>query len=373
MKIILTVFFLGVFITLKAENHVYIFQPFSKPEVPYFSEATNYQRRSFDPFLNMKVDSEELERFIYIRRGDETKAPILELHGKFLFIDGTNPKHIAWAQSHDPNVYKWVLVKSNQFELIKEKYLDKNSLFAVSLGSPEVFYDIYGALSVKCGVSCIPCKVVQEEKCLTLEEVPVTIPYREHAKNSPSRETPEDSFDSVEELLQPLLVSKLPILLQEVKGCVFDGVDIKPFIEAIIATVKTHPHKYSEINSVDVFKETLRADPVFLKHLNSYKEKALLSSRHSAGNSNAFEEILPILHPSVQGLKDFEEHLKGVENEETRKFFIETIIATVKASPKKYSQNFGSAPAFMEEVFHDHFYLNKVNDYIDKLQKDNRK
>lgn len=70
------------------------------------------------------------------------------LQSTLLFLDGSHPKHVAWAQSKGLKA-KWVLVKGKPIELMKAQ-------------KHPVYFDQQGVLSKKLNISEIPCEVMQE-------------------------------------------------------------------------------------------------------------------------------------------------------------------------------------------------------------------
>lgn len=90
-------------------------------------------------------------------RGDKVNS--LNYHSlkyKLLFIDGENPKHIAWAQKQAGDK-KIILVNGSAWQLIKQL----KTLF---------YFDQGGVITSKLGIKQVPAIAVQEEDYILVTE-----------------------------------------------------------------------------------------------------------------------------------------------------------------------------------------------------------
>ena len=96
-----------------------------------------------------------------IARKGEKVSPLanVQLSEGLLFFDGSNPKHVKWAESQIGE-FQWILVKGSPFELEEEK-------------KRPVYFDQGGALSEKFGLRSVPCRITQQEEKLLIEEIPL--------------------------------------------------------------------------------------------------------------------------------------------------------------------------------------------------------
>ena len=83
----------------------------------------------------------------------------MTLDSGLLFFDGSNPKHIKWADSQEGE-YKWILIAGDPLKLQEEK-------------NHPVFFDQGGMYSRKFQVERVPCRITQSGEVLLVEEIPV--------------------------------------------------------------------------------------------------------------------------------------------------------------------------------------------------------
>jgi len=97
---------------------------------------------------------------IIARKGDKVNPLAnFNLNEGLLFFDGSNPKHVEWAEVQAQE-FLWILVKGSPFELEEKK-------------ERPVYFDQGGALSEKFGIRSIPCRITQQGEKLFIEEIPL--------------------------------------------------------------------------------------------------------------------------------------------------------------------------------------------------------
>ena len=124
-------------------------------------EATEYRSRSFDPSIEVAADIKDTKGTIIASKGTRIN-PLDQLSVKdrpLLFLDGTNPKHIAWAKTQGSQA-KWILVKGSPLELVS---LER-----------QIFFDQGGFLTKHFHLTRIPCRIREQEDKLLIEEIPVS-------------------------------------------------------------------------------------------------------------------------------------------------------------------------------------------------------
>jgi len=109
-------------------------------------------------------DLKDHEGRVFQEKG--TMVNPLEMHSlkcPLLFVDGDDSQQVAWAirqhqaaeSLHKPKI---ILVQGSPFELSKKLNLP-------------IYFDQSGVLVKKLGISCVPARLYQQEKTLTIEEV----------------------------------------------------------------------------------------------------------------------------------------------------------------------------------------------------------
>jgi conjugal transfer pilus assembly protein TraW len=130
------------------------------PRPLHLPEAHTKRNFTYDPtyLLPETIKGENGE--IIARKGDKVN-PLAneELNEGLLFFDGSNPKHVKWAESQTRE-FLWILVKGSPLNLEEEK-------------ERPVYFDQGGALSEKFGFKSIPCRITQQEDKLLIEEIPL--------------------------------------------------------------------------------------------------------------------------------------------------------------------------------------------------------
>ncbi|MCB9092670.1 MAG: conjugal transfer protein TraW [Halobacteriovoraceae bacterium] len=129
-------------------------------KVSWINEATHYSSSFYDPSISLEEDILDAEGRVLFEKG--TKINPLDhvtLDSGLLFFDGSNPKHIKWADSQEGE-YKWILIAGDPLKLQEEK-------------NHPVFFDQGGMYSRKFQVERVPCRITQSGEVLLVEEIPV--------------------------------------------------------------------------------------------------------------------------------------------------------------------------------------------------------
>lgn len=126
------------------------------------SNAIQYRVFYYDPTFILKTDIEDENGGIIIKKGTSFN-PLKQfyLDNDFIFFDGTNASHIAWAKQQAPGSH-WILVKGSPLKLEE-------------IENRPVFFDQKGVLREKLGFENIPVRVSQEALKLKIEEIPVKL------------------------------------------------------------------------------------------------------------------------------------------------------------------------------------------------------
>jgi len=128
------------------------------PPVPNLQEAREYRAFYFDPIYTVQEEITDLKGNIIAEKGKliNPMEKIEHLQDLILF-DGTNPKHIEWAQSQEKA--KWILVKGSPLEIEEES-------------DHPVFFDQGGFICQKFAIEKIPTKISKKGSRLLIEEIP---------------------------------------------------------------------------------------------------------------------------------------------------------------------------------------------------------
>lgn len=128
------------------------------PKPLYLSEARIKRSFFFDPTYVVPETIKGSKGEIIARKGERINPlSSLELDEGLLFFDGSNLKHIDWAESHREK-FLWILVKGSPVKLEEEK-------------ERFVYFDQGGVLCAKFGVKSIPCRITQNGSKLLVEEI----------------------------------------------------------------------------------------------------------------------------------------------------------------------------------------------------------
>ena len=121
-------------------------------------EAKEYRFFYYDPIYTVEEEVTDLKGNVIASKGQiiNPMAGIQNLQD-LIFFDGTNPKHIQWAQSQ-PQA-KWILITGSPFEVEETTNHD-------------VYFDQMGALCKKFGIERVPSKISQKNERLLIEEIP---------------------------------------------------------------------------------------------------------------------------------------------------------------------------------------------------------
>lgn len=124
-------------------------------------EANVYRSFLYDPSLSLQEEILDAYGKTLFEKGT-TVNPLdhVSVESALLFFDGTNPKHVAWAERQKANAL-WILTNGNPIKLKEEKKRD-------------VYFDQGGVYTRKLQIKKIPCRISQKEKHLFIEEMPAT-------------------------------------------------------------------------------------------------------------------------------------------------------------------------------------------------------
>jgi len=129
--------------------------------VEYLREAPVYRSFLFDPSIIVQADIKDAVGNIVVPKGTKVNPLAVQPFSQgYLFLDGSNQKHVDWALQQEGSV-TLILTKGSPFDLQDE--LDR-----------EVYFDQYGALSARLGLEYIPAKVTQDGEMIRIEEFPVS-------------------------------------------------------------------------------------------------------------------------------------------------------------------------------------------------------
>lgn len=122
------------------------------------SETKEYKFFYYDPIYQVKEEITGLNGEIIAQKG-QIINPMdkIETLQDLIFFDGTNLKHIKWAQTQ-PKA-KWILIKGSPLALEEET-------------DHETYFDQGGMLCKKFGIKCVPTKISKEGKRILIEEIP---------------------------------------------------------------------------------------------------------------------------------------------------------------------------------------------------------
>lgn len=152
------------------ENHQKVIVEKTKKKVihpdPVVGVHKTTKPRSFgyDPSITVPYDLKDHQGEIFHQKG--TKVNPLDTHAfktPFLFVDGDDSEQVVWAiKEHklamNNHKTKIILVKGTPFALSKKLNLP-------------VYFDQFGTLVKKFGITQVPARVFQQDKLLLIEEL----------------------------------------------------------------------------------------------------------------------------------------------------------------------------------------------------------
>ena len=124
------------------------------------TEAAEYRLFHYDPSYIAQETITDNHGTIIIPKGTKIN-PLQTVHLKdgLLFLDGDNPKHIAWARK-EKGSFKWILVRGNPLALEEKE-------------KRPIFFDQRGISISKLHLHHIPARVTQDGLVLKVEEIPL--------------------------------------------------------------------------------------------------------------------------------------------------------------------------------------------------------
>jgi conjugal transfer pilus assembly protein TraW len=134
---------------------------FQNPQpIQGLKDATVYRVFYVDPTICSDRDIRGHEGKVVVPKGKCINPLETVVHlDALLFFDASNPQHVEWAKTQNQLV-KWVLVKGKPFELEEKE-------------NHPVYFDQFGTLVKKFGITYLPAKVSQEGLQLKIEEFPL--------------------------------------------------------------------------------------------------------------------------------------------------------------------------------------------------------
>lgn len=134
---------------------------FQNPQpIQGLKDATVYRVFYVDPTICSDRDIRDHEGKVVVPKGKCINPLETVVHlDALLFFDASNPQHVEWVKTQNQLV-KWVLVKGKPFELEEKE-------------DHPVYFDQFGTLVKKFGITYLPAKVSQEGLQLKIEEFPL--------------------------------------------------------------------------------------------------------------------------------------------------------------------------------------------------------
>jgi conjugal transfer pilus assembly protein TraW len=137
------------------------------PPVKNIHRTTTPRSFDWDPSITVPYDLKDHKGQVFHRKG--TKVNPLDTHPfrcPFLFVDGDDPKQVAWAINqhqiakalHKPKI---ILVQGAPFDLSKKLNLP-------------IYFDQSGVLVKKFGIAQVPARVSQKDRALIVDEINLT-------------------------------------------------------------------------------------------------------------------------------------------------------------------------------------------------------
>jgi conjugal transfer pilus assembly protein TraW len=117
----------------------------------------------YDPSITLKTDIRNHQNTLIYAKGTRINPfSYVTLHKQWLFFNGDNAEHLAWAKAQYKTGDKLILVRGSAVDLMKEWQVP-------------IYFDQNGFLTKKIGIRYIPAQVVQEEKGqrLMITEIPL--------------------------------------------------------------------------------------------------------------------------------------------------------------------------------------------------------
>ena len=143
----------------KVQSH-YCSQFHNPQPIQGLKDATVYRVFYVDPTICSDRDIRDHEGKVVVPKGKCINPLETVVHlDALLFFDASNPQHVEWAKTQNQLV-KWVLVKGKPFELEEKE-------------NHPVYFDQFGTLVKKFGITYLPTKVSQEGLQLKIEEFPL--------------------------------------------------------------------------------------------------------------------------------------------------------------------------------------------------------
>ena len=122
------------------------------------NETKEYKSFYYDPIYQVKEEITGLNGEVIAQKG-QIINPMdkIDTLQDLIFFDGTNLKHIKWAQTQ-PKA-KWILIKGSPLDIEEET-------------DHETYFDQMGMLCKKFGIKRVPTKISKEGKRILIEEIP---------------------------------------------------------------------------------------------------------------------------------------------------------------------------------------------------------
>lgn len=118
----------------------------------------------YDPTVTSPMDLRDLSGRIFHHKGDRVNPlDTVSLMSNLVFIDGTNQAEIKWALNEETlhqNPLMIILVKGKPIELMKKL-------------QRIIYFDQYGQITKKLGITQVPARVTQQGNKLLIEELKV--------------------------------------------------------------------------------------------------------------------------------------------------------------------------------------------------------
>jgi conjugal transfer pilus assembly protein TraW len=127
--------------------------------VTHLTETVNPRTFTWDPSITLTQDiKNHRNQVIYAKGTRLNPLETVAFKGQWLFFNGENGQHQAWAKSLYQIGDKLILVRGSPLQLMEDWNLP-------------IFFDQQGVLSRKLGIRHVPARVSQEGQLFKVEEI----------------------------------------------------------------------------------------------------------------------------------------------------------------------------------------------------------
>ena len=130
------------------------------PAVSGITNTSKPRKYYYDPTVSAPFDLKDASGRVFHQKGDQVNPlDTVTLTENLLFIDGTNKAQLAWAlEQLSKQSSMIILVKGKPLALMQQL-------------QRQIYFDQYGQITKKLGITQVPARAIQEGTKLLIEEI----------------------------------------------------------------------------------------------------------------------------------------------------------------------------------------------------------